>query len=61
MSNYETGIKTAEMLIKPCSSRFALDANQSFLTCRGVRGLFCSGHDKESGHVNTTVRVSSEK
>lgn len=45
---------------KPCSNRLALDASQSFLTCRGVRGLFCSGHVKESGHVNTAVRVSSE-
>lgn len=45
---------------QPCSKRLALDASQSFLTCKGVRGWFCSRHVKESGHVNTTVRVLSE-
>lgn len=45
---------------QPHYKRFALDASQSFLTCKGVRGWFCSRHVKESGHVNTTVRVLSE-
>lgn len=45
---------------KPCSKIFALDTSQSFLTCRGMRGLFCSRHVKDSDHVNTTVRVSGE-
>ncbi len=45
---------------KTCSKRFALDTSQSFLTCKGVRGLFCLRYVKESGRVNTTVWVSSE-
>ncbi len=45
---------------KPCSKRLALDTSQSFLTCKGVRGLFCLRYVKESGRVNTTVWVSTE-